>query len=90
MSIAYDGKTANFSAVIYEDEVITLREYLQKKAGKKISFDFKSCEDIHLAVLQLIMAYKKTHAATYTFGDECKTFELVLKGSVESENYCNK
>ncbi len=90
MAIAYDGTTANFSAVIYEDEVITLREYLQEKAGKQISFDFKSCEDIHLAVLQLIMAYKKNYTATYAFGDECKTFELVLKGFVVSENYCNK
>ena len=89
MEIEYDGSTATFSAVIYEDEVITLREYLQEKAGTQISFDFKACDDIHLAVLQLIMAYKKSYTATYAFGDECKTFELVLKGFVLSENYCN-
>lgn len=90
MAIEYNDTTANFSSVIYEDEVITLREYLQEKAGKEINFDFKSCEDIHLSVLQLIMAYKKSYTANYAFGDKCKTFELVLKGFVTSENYCNK
>lgn len=89
MAITYDGSNANFSAVIYEDEVVTLREYLQEKAGEEVNFDFKECEDIHLAVLQLIMAYKKNYSASYYFGDESKTFELVLKGFVVSENYCN-
>lgn len=89
MAIAYDGLNANFSAVIYEDEVVTLREYLQEKAGDEINFDFKDCEDIHLAVLQLVMAYKKTYSANYHFGSKNKTFELVLKGFVNSENYCN-
>ena len=89
MAIAYDGSKANFSAVIYEDEVITLREYLQEKAGDEVQFDFKSCDDIHLAVLQLIMAYKKNYSASYDFGDDCKTFELVLKGFISSENNCN-
>jgi len=89
MAIAYDGSKANFSAVIYEDEVITLREYLQEKAGVEVQFDFKSCDDVHLAVLQLIMAYKKNYTASYDFGDDCKTFELVLKGFVSSENNCN-
>ena len=89
MAIEYDGSNAKFSAVIYEDEVITLREYLQEKAGSEINFDFKACDDIHLAVLQLIIAYKKNHTSTYAFADDCKTFELVLKGFVVSENYCN-
>lgn len=89
MAIAYDGSNANFSAVIYEDEVVTLREYLQEKAGDEINFDFKDCDDIHLAVLQLIMAYNKTYNANYIFGSKSKTFELVLKGFVNSENYCN-
>ena len=84
MAIEYDGSNANFSAVIYEDEVVTLREYLQDKAGEEVSFNFKECEDIHLAVLQLIMAYKKNYSASYSFGDESKTFELVLKVFVVS------
>ena len=89
MAITYDGEKVKFSAVIYEDEVIPLREYLQEKASKEIEFDFKECEDIHLAVLQLIMAYKMNYSASYSFGDEEKIFELVLKGFVESENNCN-
>ncbi len=89
MGIIYEANVAKFSAVIYEDEVIPLREYLQEKASEEIKFDFKECDDIHLAVLQLIMAYKMNYSASYSFGEEVKTFELVLKGFVESENNCN-
>ena len=88
MAITYDENEAKFSAVIYEDEVVSLREYLQERASEEIKFDFKECDDIHLAVLQLIMAYKMNYSASYTFGDEKKIFELVLKGFVESENNC--
>jgi len=89
MAITYNETNAKFSAVIYEDEVITLREYLQEKAPEEIIFNFVECDDIHLAVLQLVMAYKQSYSASYTFGDTTKTFELVLKGFVESENNCN-
>lgn len=90
MAIEYDGSNVNFLAVIYEDEVVTLREYLQKKDGKKVKFNFKDCDDVHLAVLQLVMAFKKNNdKVNFDFGDETKTFELVLKGFVNSENYCN-
>ena len=89
MAITYDGTNAVFDSVIYEDEVVTFREYLQEKAGEELKFDFKTCDDIHLAVLQLILAYKKSYDASYEFGDERKTYEMVLKGFIPSENYCN-
>ena len=89
MSITYENNEANFNAVIYEDEVVSFRDFLQEKAGENISLDFSECEDIHLAIIQLIMAYKKNYSCSYTFGDNKKLFQIVLEGFNTSENHCN-
>lgn len=89
MAITYEGNVATFSSVIYEDEVVSLRDFLQEKAGDEVQFDFKECEDIHLAIMQLIMAYKKIYSCSYEFGDSKKLFEIFLEGFHTSENYCN-
>ena len=89
MAVVYDNKTAKFPSVIYEDDVVSLRDFLQVNAGDKVKFDFTSCTDIHLAVLQLVMAYKKIYKCSYIFGDENKLFVRVLKGFDSSENHCN-
>jgi len=89
MAITYEKSEATFSAVIYEDEVVSLRDFLQENAPDEIKFDFSECVDIHLAILQLIMAYKKNYTCSYEFGEEKKLFETVLKGFNTSENYCN-
>ena len=89
MSITYENNSAKFDAVIYEDEVVSFRDFLQEKAGEELTLDFISCEDIHFAVVQLIMAYKKSYACQYIFADETKLFQIVLEGFDSSENHCN-
>lgn len=89
MSIVFEKNEASFSSVVYEDEVILFRDFLQAKAGEEILFNFKECEDIHLAIIQLIMAYKKNYSCSYEFGDEKRLYEIVLKGFSSSENHCN-
>jgi len=89
MAITYEGKVASFESVIYEDEVVPFRDFLQENAGEEVSLDFTACEDIHLAVIQLIMAYKKNYSSTYEFGEKVKLFQTVLEGFDVSENYCN-
>lgn len=89
MSITYENNEAIFTSVIYEDEVVPFRDYLKEKSGEILKFNFTECEDIHLAVMQLIFAYKKTYACEYEFGDVSKIFEKVLKGFSSSENHCN-
>ncbi len=89
MAIIYDNNKVEFSAVIYEDEIGSLRDYLQEKAGDEVIFDFKYCEDIHLAVLQLVLAYKKSYTASYEFGNSKKIYESVLRGFAVSENHCS-
>ena len=90
MAITYENNIATFESVIYEDEVVSFRDYLQEKAGEEINLDLTQCEDIHLAIIQLIMAYKKNYSLTYTFGEKVKLFQRVLEGFEVSENHCNK
>ena len=89
MAITYDGNVATFESIIYEDEVVAFRDFLQEKAGEEIKLQLTECEDIHLAVLQLVMAYKKNYNCSYEFGNKVKLFQKVLEGFEVSENYCN-
>lgn len=89
MAINYADNEVIFTSVIYEDETIPLRDFLQEKAGSEVKFNFTECEDIHLAILQLIVAYKKNYNCIYEFGHEQKIYEKVLKGFDTSENNCN-
>ena len=89
MAITYEGNTATFESVIYEDEVVPFRDFLQEKAPDEVHLNMSECDDIHLAVIQLIMAYKKNYNSTYEFGEKIKLFQTVIEGFDVSENYCN-
>jgi hypothetical protein len=89
MAITYEENEATFTSVIYEDEVVPFRDFLQSKAGEEVKFKFQECDDIHLAVIQLIMAYKKNYSCSYEFGDQKRLFETVLKGFDSSEDHCS-
>ncbi len=89
MAITYENNEATFTSVIYEDEVVPLRDFLQEKAGESVVFKLSECDDMHLAILQLIMAYKKNYECLYEFGETKKLFQKVLEGFDTSENYCS-
>ena len=89
MAITYENREAIFTAVIYEDEVVPFRDFLQEKAGEDVRFNFSECEDLHLVIIQLIMAYKKNYTCSYEFGEKKRLFEILLKGFNTSENHCN-
>jgi hypothetical protein len=89
MPITYKKNKATFKSVIYEEEVVVLRDFLQETAPEEVKFNFRECEDIHLAILQLIMAYEKEYAVSYKFSEDKKLFQQVLEGFDTSENHCN-
>ena len=89
MSITYEANEATFTGVIYEDEVVSLRDFLQEKSPDEVKCNFLECEDIHLAVLQLLMAYKKNYMSSYEFAESDKLFKKLLKGFDTSENHCS-
>jgi hypothetical protein len=89
MPIIYKKNKATFKSEIREDKIVELRDFLQENAPDEIKFNFKECEDIHLAILQLIMAYNKEYSASYKFAEDKKLFQQVLEGFDASENHCN-
>jgi hypothetical protein len=89
MAITYENNEAMFTSVIYEDEVVPFRDYLQNQAPAEVKFNFSECDDIHLAIVQLIMAYKKNYKCAYEFSQSKKLFQTVLEGFDTSENHCS-
>jgi len=80
MAITSEGSNISLKAVIYEDEVLELRKKLMELAPEELSFDMSDCDDIHLAVIQQILAYKKLYNCTYIFGDQMKNYQKIIEG----------
>jgi len=87
MAITSEGSKISLKAVIYEDEVVELRKTLMKLAPEELTFELSDCDDIHLAVLQQMLAYKKMYACKFEFGESVKTYQQVIEGF--DENDCN-
>jgi len=88
MSIQMENYTVTFTGVTYEDEIVALRDYCQMSAPSPLLFDFSHCDDIHLGVLQLVLAYKKLYSAQYRFGAEEKLYQKVCDGFEITQAHC--
>lgn len=78
-----------FEGIVYEDDAVALRDFLQEKAPDAVHFDFSECEDVHMAVLQVIMAYKKLYACDWHFGAQPGMFQKILEGFDTLEDHCS-
>ena len=87
--MSIEEKKIGFEGIIYEDDAVALRDYLQEKAPDEVHFDFSECNDVHMAVLQVIMAYKKLYACDYRFGSEASVYRKVLEGFDTVEDHCS-
>lgn len=88
MGIEFRECGVMFHATVYEDEVALLREFLQTSSPERVMFDFSECDDIHLAVLQVVLAYAKHYSAEYRFGYEVKVYQKVCEGFIPEEENC--
>lgn len=88
MAMVMENYTVVFTGVTYEDEIAALRDYLQLSSPEPILFDFSECDDVHLGILQLILAYKKLYSASYRFGAYEKLYQKVCEGFEISEAHC--
>ncbi len=89
MGLRMDNNKFCFDGVVYEDTIKELRDFLQEKVPENLEFDFVECEDIHMAVIQMILAYKKLYSCKFTFNEKVKIYQTVLEGFDTSENYCS-
>lgn len=80
MAIKSKGKKITLKAVIYEDEVLDLREKLNKLAPDELVFDLSDCDDVHLSVIQQMLAYKKLYSCTFKFSSTPKVYQKVIEG----------
>lgn len=87
MAISYDGARIVLEGVIYEDEVVPLREKLNEIAPQEVQFELSDCEDMHLSIIQQMLAYKKLYACRFNFSASQKTYQIVIEGF--DENDCN-
>ena len=88
MATWMENNTVTFSAVVYEDEIVPLRDFLQMSSPAQIHVDFTACDDIHLGALQLILGYKKLYGATIIYGYEIKLYQKVCEGFEITEAHC--
>ncbi|MDD4854446.1 MAG: hypothetical protein PHQ22_07155 [Sulfuricurvum sp.] len=88
MSMVMENYTVIFTGVTYEDEIAVLRDYLQLSSPEPILFDFSECDDVHLGILQLILAYKKLYAVQFRFGIYEKLYQKVCEGFEITEVHC--
>lgn len=87
MGISYNQENIILEAVVYEDEVVSLREKLTQMAPSKVTFDFTNCDDIHLGIIQQMLAYKKLYECDFHFGNSKKTYQMIIEGFDTSD--CN-
>lgn len=79
-AVEYNDTTVTFDGNIFEDEIIGIRAYLQQKKESVITFDLSSCNDLHTAVIQLLLAFKKQCSASFVYPNEEKVFVKALAG----------
>jgi hypothetical protein len=81
MPLAYDGTNVKATKIVNDNEVPDLREYFNKTAPAKVTFDFTECRDIHTAILQVIFAYKADNEVECVFkDDEVAAYKKALDG----------
>lgn len=88
MAMVMENYSVVFTGVTYEDEIVALRDYLQLSSPEPILFDFTEGDDVHLGILQLILAYKKLYTGEYRFGTYEKLYQKVCEGFEATEAHC--
>ncbi|MBN2869742.1 MAG: hypothetical protein JXK04_02165 [Campylobacterales bacterium] len=88
MGMECKGDKVVFSGMVYEDAIVELRDFLQERAPEAVVFDLSGCEDIHLGVVQLVLAYTKMYEGRFVYPDEPRMFQKVCEGFDRSEGYC--
>lgn len=88
MGVEFRGSEVVLGGVVYEDEVSVLRDFLQEIAPAQAVFDFRECGDIHLAPLQVVLAYLKKYGGECFYGDEAKVYQKVCEGFERGDEHC--
>ncbi len=80
MPIESKGNNITLTGVIYEDEVLQLRDQLNTLAPEELVFDLSDCDDVHLSVIQQILAYKKLYSCKFEFASTPRIYQKIIEG----------
>jgi len=87
--IEEESRKVMFTGVVYESEVVDIRNFLNESAPESVTCDLRECEDLHLAVLQQILSYSLLYKVKYIYGEEDRAFKIMIEGFNKLENSCN-
>jgi hypothetical protein len=82
MALEYSENSIKSKGVINDNELVSLREFLQKSAPSKVMVDLTECYDIHTAIIQIFISYGALFEIEYTFADDNKSaYRKALDGA---------
>lgn len=79
-AVVYEGNRAILNGNVFEDELVGLRSFIQENSDNAISFDLSACNDMHTAIVQLLVAAKATKTCEFTYTDKTKPFAMAIEG----------
>jgi len=79
-AVTYDGNKVVLDGNVFEDEVIGLRDFINKHCEQNITFDLQKCSDMHTAVVQLLLACKAICSCDFILNDRTKPFAMAIDG----------
>ncbi len=85
MAIKYDGNLALFEGNVFDDELSELKIFLQKNSHSGVTIDLKDCNDMHTALIQLLLSFKTLHECQFIFGDKSKPYAIAIDGFLLEE-----
>ncbi len=76
-----------FEKKVYENELVALKEHLAQH--QKLTIDMSACDDMHGAIVQLLLAHHAVFTSEFIFSDKNSTFKMAIEGFRNVENDCN-
>jgi hypothetical protein len=76
-----------FEKKVYENELEDLKKHLA--SHQKLSIDMSACDDMHGAIIQLILVHHAMFESDFIFNDKQSTFKMAIEGFRNVENDCN-
>lgn len=84
--VEYQESKVVFNGNVNENEVMALRTFLQQHKESMLTFDFANCNDVHTAVLQLILAFKLLYQSEFVFDAQYLPYRMAIEGFKADEN----
>lgn len=81
-AIIYNGTKAVLEGNVFEDEVVALRAFMQESVKEHLTFDLTACNDMHTAIVQLLLAFKSSYSCEFIYGDKTKPYAMAMQGFV--------